>query len=393
MSDVVVVGGCGHVGLPLAVALANEGNLVSSLDIDEKKVALVNSGKFPFLENGGEELLAKVLSEKKFKATSDIKCLVDSRYVIVIVGTPVDEHLNPDPEAIIKVLDEIAPYLNSSQVLILRSTVFPGVTARVENWSESRVPGLKVSFCPERIAEGQAMHELYSLPQIIGTRDAATYDKVANLFRGLTPNLIFTSPEEAELAKLFTNVWRYIKFATVNQFFMMANDFEVDFEKVRSALTFNYPRAADMPSAGFSAGPCLLKDTMQLGAFSNNSFALGHSAMLINEGLPLYLVEKIKAKHNLADATVGILGMTFKPDIDDNRASLSYKLRKILRFQAKKVLCTDPYIKDSSFFDLDYVIENADILIMGTPHKEYKNLSFSKPVFDIWNTHGNGVLI
>jgi len=393
MSVVVVVGGCGHVGLPLAVTLANEGNLVSSLDIDEKKVALVNSGSFPFVENGGEELLAKVLSEKKFNATSDIKCLVDSDYVIVVVGTPVDEHLNPDPEAIINVLDDIAPYLNSSQVLILRSTVFPGVTARVENWCESHVPGLKVSFCPERIAEGHAINELYSLPQIIGTRDEATYDKVANLFRGLTPNLIFTSPEEAELAKLFTNVWRYIKFATVNQFFMLANDFGVDFEKVRSALTFNYPRAAEMPSAGFSAGPCLLKDTMQLGAFSNNSFALGHSAMLINEGLPLYLVEKIKVKHNLADATVGILGMTFKQDVDDNRSSLSYKLRKILRFQAKKVLCTDPYIKDPSFSDLDYVIETADIIIIGTPHKEYKNLSFSKPVVDIWNTHGNGVLI
>ena len=393
MSEVVVVGGCGHVGLPLAVALANEGNLVSSLDIDESKVALVNSGKFPFLENGGEELLIKVLSERKFKATSDIKCLVDSEYVIVIVGTPVDEHLNPDPEAIVKVLDEIAPYLNPSQVLILRSTVFPGVTSRVENWCEANVPGLKVSFCPERIAEGQAINELYSLPQIIGTREVATYDKVAELFRGLTPNLISTSPEEAELAKLFTNVWRYIKFATVNQFFMMANDFGVDFEKVRSALTFDYPRAADMPSAGFSAGPCLLKDTMQLGAFSNNSFALGHSAMLINEGLPLYLVEKIKAKHNLTDATVGILGMTFKQDIDDNRSSLSYKLRKILRFQAKRVLCTDPYIKDSSFFDLDYVIENADIIIIGTPHAEYKGLRLSIPVVDIWNSHGNGVLI
>jgi UDP-N-acetyl-D-mannosaminuronic acid dehydrogenase len=393
MENVVIVGGCGHVGLPLGIALAHEGKNVLALDIDQKKVDLVNSGKLPFIEDGGESILQEVLTKKLFMATTSTEVISDCHFVVVIVGTPVDEHLNPDPEAIVRVLEEIKPYLNPSQLLILRSTVFPGVTARVEKWCEINVPGLRVSFCPERIAEGKAMTELYTLPQIIGTRSADTYEKVSQLFSCLTSNLIFSSPEEAELAKLFTNVWRYIKFATVNQFFMMANDFGVDFERVRDALTFEYPRAADMPSAGFSAGPCLLKDTMQLGAFSNNSFALGHSAMLINEGLPLYIVQKLKNKYDLGNLKIGILGMTFKPDVDDNRSSLSYKLRKILRFQAKEVLCTDPYLKDPTFLSFDYVVQNSDILIIGAPHKEFVNLNTSKPVIDIWNMFGNGVLI
>jgi UDP-N-acetyl-D-mannosaminuronic acid dehydrogenase len=201
------------------------------------------------------------------------------------------------------------------------------------------------------------------------------------------------TPEEAELAKLFTNVWRYIKFATVNQFFMMSNDYGVDFEKVRSALTFEYPRAADMPSAGFTAGPCLFKDTMQLGAFSNNTFTLGHSAMLVNEGLPLYVVDRIKEKYDISNMTVGILGMAFKADIDDERSSLSYKLRRILLFNAKEVICSDPYVIDSRLVSVEELSKKCDLIIVGTPHAEYRSLKFDQPLIDIWNLHGEGVLL
>ena len=156
------------------------------------------------------------------------------------------------------------------------------------------------------------------------------------------------SPEEAELAKLFTNVWRYIKFATANQLYMMANDRGLDFEKIRQGLTLDYARAADMPGAGFAAGPCLFKDTMQLAAYNNNNFALGHTAMTINEGMPLYLVHRLEQQYDLRNMTVGILGMAFKGGSDDIRSSLSYKLRRILAFKADGVLCTDPYVQERS---------------------------------------------
>jgi UDP-N-acetyl-D-mannosaminuronic acid dehydrogenase len=220
-----------------------------------------------------------VLANKNFLATSDKSVITSSEFVVVVVGTPVDEHLNPDPEAIVRSFAEWKDFFAPGQLIILRSTVFPGVTSRVEKWLAENAPGVSVAFCPERIAEGKAMTELYSLPQIIGSRDADSDERATTLFKTLTKSTISVTPEEAELAKLFTNVWRYIKFAAVNQFFMMSNDYGVDFEKVRSALAFDYPRASDMPSAGFAAGPCLFKDTMQLGAFRNNTCVMGHSEM------------------------------------------------------------------------------------------------------------------
>ncbi|EQD32751.1 nucleotide sugar dehydrogenase, partial [mine drainage metagenome] len=153
--------------------------------------------------------------------------------------------------------------------------------------------------------------------------------------------IVELEPEEAELAKLFTNTWRYIKFATANQLYMIANDFGLDYDRIRTALAHNYPRAQDLPGAGLAAGPCLLKDTMQLAAFNNNQFTLGHSAMLINEGLPLYTVARLEQRFDLSQMTVGILGMAFKGESDDIRSSLSYRLKRILQFKSKRVLCTD----------------------------------------------------
>ena len=221
---------------------------------------------------------------------------------MIVIGTPVDEHLNPDPGAVTRALLACDDHFRDGQLIILRSTVFPGVTAAVERHLTERGLDVDVTFCPERIAEGHAMTELFELPQIIGSRTERAAERASALFRTMTDSVVHVSPEEAELAKLFTNAWRYVKFATANQFFMMANDFGLDFERIRAAVTFEYPRAADMPSPGFAAGPCLLKDTMQLAAFTNNTFVLGHSAMLVNEGLPLYVVSRLEQRFELRDA-------------------------------------------------------------------------------------------
>src|SRR3989442_8651609 len=141
-----------------------------------------------------------------------------------------------------------------------------------------------------------------------------------------------------------------------------------------------------MPGAGFAAGPCLFKDTMQLAAFNNNNFALGHTAMAINEGLPLYLVARLEQRFDLGSMTVGILGMAFKGGSDDIRSSLSYKLKRILAAKARAVLCTDPYVTvDPALRPLDEVIAAADLLVIGAPHPEYPGLVTDKPVADIWN--------
>lgn len=390
---IVIVGGCGHVGLPLSVVLANSGNRVVAFDISSDAVNSVNNSIPLFYEPGLSESLEKV-RRTNFVASIDSNEILNAEIVIVIVGTPIDIHLNPDPNAVVSAVENIAAKLNDNQLLILRSTVFPGVTEQVERLLERLNLKTRVVFCPERIAEGFAMKELEELPQIIGARNDEDFGRASQVFDSLGVKVVRTTPEEAELAKLFTNTWRYIKFAAANQFWMMANDSGVNFENVRNAIRFEYPRAADFPGAGFTAGPCLFKDTMQLAAFSNNTFALGNSAMMINEGLPLYVVEKINQKFDLANTKIGLLGMAFKGESDDNRSSLAYKLKRILKFKSAGVLTADPYVNnDSDLVDEERVIAESDLLIIAAPHLRYKDLVTNKPVIDIWNLRGKGSAI
>jgi UDP-N-acetyl-D-mannosaminuronic acid dehydrogenase len=386
--DVVVVGGCGHVGLPLGLAFADRGLDVGLFDVNEEAVAGVKSGSMPFREAGAQEVLSR-LNGDRLTATTDPNIISTAENVIVVIGTPVDEHLNPDPNVVSGAVTALGPYLRSGQLLVLRSTLFPGTTALVERAVDGLGKDLEVTFCPERIAEGKAMTELFELPQIVSGRSEAVLQRAEKLFRNLASQMVRLTPEEAELAKLFTNTWRYIKFATANQLFMMASDFGLDYERIRAALALDYPRGADLPRAGFAAGPCLLKDTMQLAAFNNNNFVLGHAAMMVNEGLPLYLVSRLEQRFTLEDLSVGILGMAFKGESDDTRSSLSYKLKRILRFKAREVRCTDPYVStDSDLLPLDVVMDRSDLLIVAAPHRAYRNLETTLPVIDIWGAEG-----
>ena len=392
--DVVVIGGAGHVGLPLAIAFASRGLRVAIYDINASAVSSVLAGTLPFMEKGAQPLLRAALDSGLLTASTDESIIGTAEFVIVVIGTPVDEHLNPDPHAVPKALRAGTRHLRDGQCLILRSTVYPGVTRRVERMLLSEGLNLDVAFCPERIAEGKAMDELFNLPQIVSARTVEVRQRAAKLFGHLTEQIVELEPEEAELAKLFTNTWRYIKFAAANQFFVMANDHGLDYDRIRAALAQDYPRAADMPGAGFAAGPCLLKDTMQLAAFTDNSFVLGHSAMLVNEGLPLYLVSRLEDKHPLEDLTVGILGMAFKSESDDTRSSLSYKLKRILEFRAKAVLTTDPFVTtDPHLVPLEQVLQESDVVIIGAPHPEYATISTDADVVDIWNLLGEGTRV
>jgi UDP-N-acetyl-D-mannosaminuronic acid dehydrogenase len=293
-----------------------------------------------------------------------------------------------------RAVEELHEYFREGQLLILRSTVYPGVTAQVERLVARTMMGVDVAFCPERIAEGKAMTELFTLPQLVAARQPQALARASAVFSRLAPKVIEMSPEEAELAKLFTNVYRYIKFAAANQLFMMANDFGCDYERIRAAVVDDYPRAADLPGAGFAAGPCLLKDTMQLAAFDDNRFTLGHASMAINEGLPLYLVSQLEKRHHLEFMTVGILGMAFKGESDDVRSSLAYKLKRVLSFKTQQVLTTDPFVeRDPDLVPLEEVLERADVLIIAAPHKAYRDLPTEKPIVDIWNLRGKGTRI
>ena len=370
--SVVVVGGCGRVGLPLGLALADAGRDVTLYDINKAAIELVGGGKMPFLENGADEVLERVLEAGRLHLSADPESVEAAEHVIIVVGTPVDEHLNPNPGHVLRAIELMADHLRDGQHVVLRSTVYPGVTAMVERLLAKRGLQVDVSFCPERIAEGKAMEELYSLPQIVSGRSAAALERAAELFGSLTKSIVQLEVEEAELAKLFTNTWRYIKFAAANQLFMIANDFGADFERIRAALTQDYPRAADMPGPGLAAGPCLLKDTMQLAAFNNNNFTLGHASMMINEGLPLYLVARLEQSHDLAGNDRRHPRHGLQGRVRRHPRQPELQAQAAAAVPADRVLCTDPYVTtDADLVPLDEVLAEADLLVIGAPHRAY----------------------
>jgi UDP-N-acetyl-D-mannosaminuronic acid dehydrogenase len=387
--DMVIVGGCGHVGLPLALSLADCGYRVGIDDIDAKKVAYVKAGNVPFLENGADALLKKLLPTGRLELASDPSLVESTDTVILVIGTPIDEFMNPSVRIFDKVLDELMPHLKKSTMIVLRSTVFPGTTESVER--RLRAAGIQadVVFCPERIAEGHALEELRTLPQLVGATSDRAFKKASALFERLGVTVVRTSPLEAELAKLLTNTWRYMKFAIANQFFQIAHRSGVDYNNVLDAIRHDYPRAADLPGPGFAAGPCLLKDTMQLSAYTPDHFPMGQAAMQINEGLPNYIVDTLNSRKPLQGRTVGILGMAFKGESDDPRASLSYKVRKLAAFKGAHVLCTDPFVEDPSFDSLEKVLSESDVLVIAAPHRAYKKLDLAgRDVVDIWGITG-----
>ena len=388
--DLTIVGGAGHVGLPLALVFANEGLRTLIYDVNEAALDAIASGCMPHMERDAGPLLERALRDRRLFMTSDIARMAGTGAVIITIGTPVDEFRNPVHTAIQAVADAIHSRLSDGQLVILRSTVYPGTTEWLDRYFKSKGRHVKVAFCPERVVQGHAIRELREIPQIVsGTTDDAL-DGAKALFGMVARHVVCMQPMEAELAKLFCNAVRYIHFATSNEFHMIAGSAGLDYNRIYEGMVEDFPRAEQHARAGFAAGPCLFKDTAQLVAYAANNFTLGSAAMQVNEGLVLYVVEGMRARFDLRDMTVGLLGMAFKADIDDTRSSLSYKMKKMLSFHARTVLATDPFVTgDPDLRPIDAVIEESDILVLCTPHSAYRGLNVKgKPVVDVWGFLG-----
>jgi UDP-N-acetyl-D-mannosaminuronic acid dehydrogenase len=385
-ADLTVVGGAGHVGIPLVLAFTEAGLTVNVNDLNQTALATLKAGKLPFIEHDAAPLLAKALAGDKLVFTSTSNEIGRSGPVVITIGTPVDEFLNPVPSEVQRCIDNLLPHVGDDQLLILRSTVYPGTTDWLHDYLKRLGRKNRVAFCPERVVQGYSVKELREMPQIISGTTPEAEREASNLFEKIAPELVVVKPIEAEFAKLFNNAYRYIEFAATNQFYMIAKSAGADYQAIMRAMKQNYPRAKSFPGPGFSAGPCLLKDTMQLAAFARNQFGLGHAAMQVNEGLVLQLADDLRHAYDIAGMTVGLLGMAFKAEVDDVRASLSYKLKRVMEMCAREVLTTDPFVKtDPAILPLDQVVARSDILILCTPHAAYANADLKgKPVVDVW---------
>jgi UDP-N-acetyl-D-mannosaminuronic acid dehydrogenase len=385
-ADVTVVGGAGHVGIPLVLALAEAGLRVNVNDLNLETLDVLKSGRLPYLEDGADGVLAKALAAKRLVFTSSPDQVSTGGPVIVTIGTPVDEFQNPVRQVVQDCIDWMLPAVKDGQLIVLRSTVFPGTTDWVNAYLKSKGRKLQVAFCPERVVQGYGLKELRAMPQIVSGCTQEAERAAAELFERIAPEVVIVTPMEAEFAKLFCNAYRYIEFAATNEFYLVTKSAGIDYQRVMSAMKHNYPRLKSMPRPGFAAGPCLVKDTMQLSAFARNQFGLGHAALLINEGLVLHMIDDLKRRYDLSKTTVGLLGMAFKAESDDTRASLSYKFKNALSGQSRAVLTTDPFVTtDPELKPLDEVITKSDVLILCAPHAAYAKADFKgKPVFDIW---------
>jgi UDP-N-acetyl-D-mannosaminuronic acid dehydrogenase len=384
--DVAVVGGAGHVGIPLSLVLADRGLRTLIYDINQAAVRELQGGRMPFIEEGGEALLKKALETGMLGFSMEAEDLRGVPAVIVTIGTPIDEFHNPNFSLLTKCVDALLPHLTAEQTMILRSTVAPGSTDFLERHLRRRGSKIGVAFCPERVVQGKGITEIQSLPQLVAATSPKALQVAKELFAKIAPMVIEMSTREAEFSKMICNTYRYITFAATNQLFMMCQEAGVDYLGLLEKLRQGYPRMAHIPGPGFAAGPCLMKDTMQLFAFGRHSFPLGQVAMTINEGLPNFLVDQLRRKMKLQGKKIGILGMAFKAESDDIRDSLSYKLGKILRFEGAEVMYSDEYVKDPTFISKEELCRQSEVIFIGVPHRAYRNLEIpgDTELVDLW---------
>lgn len=398
--NIAIIGGLGHVGLPLWLTLGAVGYHCCAVDRDRCKIDSVLALKMPFVEYGAQELLEKTWPTGRLGVVDSggpshawANSITDAEHLIVTIGTPLDEHQNPRLEPVIDCISELLTHLRDGQHIMLRSTVFPGTTRRVDSFLKGAGKRIDVSFCPERIVQGHAIKELRELPAIVSGCTPEAVTRAKTIFQKLSGSELYdasieVTPEEAELAKLMLNAKRYIDFATANSFYALADKLGADYEAIRKAMTWRYPRGQSLPGPGFAAGPCLVKDTMQLVAAAPDGFQLGVAARLTNEGQPALLVAKLKREMGgLSGRTVGILGMAFKGDIDDTRDSLSFKLKKLLEFQGATVLCSDEFATGDGWATKEELVERCEAIVVGVGHSSYRGLVVPERVrvIDLWN--------
>lgn len=390
VSNVVVIGGGGRAGLPFAVALAQAGHDVCALDADTERVSAVAAGLAPFAQSELTESLAGAVTSGRLRAVAAAGParpgpgqwgeLVRRADVVVVSTNPqIAAETGSAAEAgITALIRGLVPCLRDGQLLVLRSTLLPGTCAAVEDVLATASLPVDVAVVPERGLEGRMLEGLGEVPLLVGGRAPHVTERVADLVRGLVPSVIALTPEEAEFAKLVGNAWRYVQFAFANETSMALADHGVDFDRVRGAVTSS-PLNADLPRAGLVGGPCLPKDSAALRNVAP-SMGLLDRALMVNSTFPLQVAWQVEEVVDVTCATVGVLGLSFKPGSDDLRGSLAVELVRILRERGARVLVCDPHVAGTE--SLEDVLAASDVLVVATPHEQFASVQAGMPVID-----------
>jgi len=393
---VVCILGLGRMGLPLAIVFARSGLQVIGVDVDGQKVSTINKGIMPFHYPVMQDWLREVISKGKFIATDQPRRSIEQSDIVVIaVGTPTGIQYQLDYSQLHNAIHEVTNANVKNKALLLRSTAVPGTVVNIVLPIIEKETGLKpgvdfaLAVCPERILEGRAHIELYELPEIVGGVNELSGAIASELFHKINPKkaILKTTPTGAELAKLFTNIYRYVNFALANEFAIWSERYGEDAHEIIRVANDSYARS-NIPKPGFSGGPCLGKDGFLLD--NNTTFtSIVSVAWKLNEAIPQHVVHSLtKEKGSLCGKKIAVLGLAFKANSDDIRMSPSAKLVETLRTYEAEVLVHDPHVKGT--LPLERVLEDPDIVILATNHSLFKDLAPSieesgcEIVYDVW---------
>jgi UDP-N-acetyl-D-mannosaminuronic acid dehydrogenase len=396
MTASVSVVGLGRVGLPLALSFAARGLQVIGVERQPVILDQVAGGRMPFSETGTQELLERVLAEGRLELTNIATDAARADHIVLTLGTPAHVHIEIDVSQIRQVLDDLLPVLREGHSVILRSTVAPGTTEWVAGYIEQRRgfrvgEDLFVSHVPERIAQNHFLEEIATLPCIVGGVGESSGARAAKLFEVFGTEIVETTPVQAELAKIWTNILRYTQFALPNLLMMESEQYGANVFEVIDLINHDYPRGG-MAAPGMTAGACLRKD-FTFSEERSNAPGMLLAVSRVHESMPLFLVNGLKDRlgGSVRDRKVAVLGLTFKRDSDDLRDSLSYKLIRLLERELAHVARHDPHAPEESE-PLETALENADAVVLATNHSAFQGIGRDLPpgalLVDPWNVTG-----
>jgi UDP-N-acetyl-D-mannosaminuronic acid dehydrogenase len=374
MSHDVSIVGLGRVGLPLALSFADRGLSVLGIDKDAERLDSVRAGRMPFAETGTQELLERVAAGGRLELSDRVADAAGADHIVITLGTPSFSHIEIDMRDIRSALDDLLPVLHEGHALILRSTIAPGTTDFVAGYLAKRRgfevgTDVFVAHAPERIAAGRFLEEIGTLPCIVGGVGEASGEVVGRLFEVFGAPIVQTTPVQAELAKIWTNILRYTHFALPNLLMMDCEQHDANVFEVIDLINHDYPRGG-IAQPGLTGGTCLRKDF----AFSeerSNSPGMLLAVSRVNESVPRFLVEGVKRRiGSLQGRKVAVLGLAFKAETDDERDSLSHKLVRMLERELADVEVHDPHVPTPTA-TFDDAVTGADVVFVATNHREF----------------------
>jgi len=403
MQPAVAVIGLGRIGLPLAISFADKGMRVLGVDKDSERLQAVRDGRMPFEEPEAQDALDRVLAAGTLEVSGRVADAAAAEHIVITLGTPSFSHVEIDISDIRSALDDLLGHLRDGHTIVLRSTIAPGTTDFVAGYlSKHRdfVIGedVFVAHAPERIAAGRFFEEIGTLPCIVGGVGEESGERVGSLFSVFGAPIVQSTPVQAELAKIWTNILRYANFALPNLLMMDCEQHGANVFEVIDLINRDYPRGG-IAMPGFTGGTCLRKDF----AFSeerSNAPGMLLAVSRVNESVPLFLVEGMKRRIGpLNGRKVAVLGLAFKGNTDDERDSLAHKLVRLLERELADVAVHDPRVATPTP-PFEETVGGADAIVVAANHDEFAGPEILRQiteltggqalVVDPWNCFGAG---